>query len=176
MYLNTVSTASPDGIFLSLMKTIKLSSILFLGFFITSAFIAPKQAETEKIDQLIDNWHKAAAEANYTDYFNAMADNFVFLGTDPAERWTKEQFGEFCKPYFDQGKGWDFRKIERHIEISKDGKTAWFDEKIDTWMKDCRGSGVLIKVGKEWKLSQYNLAVLIENGKIQDFIKLREQK
>jgi hypothetical protein len=43
-------------------------------------------------------------------------------------------------------------------------------------MKDCRGSGVLIKVGKEWQLTQYNLAVLIENDKIQDFIKLRDAK
>ncbi len=157
------------------MKTLKLIPILLIGFFIASAFVIPRPSETEKIDQLIDNWHKAAAEANYTNYFALMADNFIFLGTDPAERWNKEQFGEFCKPYFDQGKGWDFRKIERHIEISKDGKIAWFDEKISTWMKDCRGSGVLIKTGKEWKLSQYNLAVLIENDKIQDFIKLREK-
>lgn len=156
------------------MKTMKLIPILFIGFFlITSGFNTPKPSETEKIDQLIDSWHKAAAEANYANYFQIMADNFIFMGTDPTERWNKEQFGAFCKPYFDQGKGWDFRKIERHIEISKDGKTAWFDEKIDTWMKDCRGSGVLIKVGKEWKLSQYNLAVLIENDKIRDFIRLR---
>ncbi len=163
-------------LFLSLMKTIKLLSILLMGFCFTTGFTDPKPTETEKIDQLIDSWHKAAAEANYTNYFALMAENFIFMGTDPTERWNKEEFGGFCKPYFDQGKGWDFRKIERHIEISKDGKTAWFDEKISTWMKDCRGSGVFIKVGKEWKLSQYNLAVLIENSKIQDFIKLREKK
>lgn len=159
------------------MKTIKFLPFLFIGFyFITTGFTSPKPSETETIDQLIDKWHQSAAKANYSDYFQFMADNFIFMGTDPAERWNKEQFGAFCKPYFDQGKGWDFRKIERHIEISKDGKFAWFDEKINTWMKDCRGSGVLMKVGKEWKLSQYNLAVLIENDKIQDFIRLRDLK
>jgi ketosteroid isomerase-like protein len=156
------------------MKTIRFIPVLLMGIYLLAGFTQPKPDETEKIDQLIDNWHKAAAEADYTNYFGFMSDNFIFLGTDPTERWNKEQFSRFCKPYFDKGKAWDFRKIERHIEISKDGKVAWFDEKISTWMKDCRGSGVLIKVGKEWKLTQYNLAVLIENDKIQDFIRLRD--
>jgi ketosteroid isomerase-like protein len=155
------------------MRTIRFISLLLLGVYLLTGFTHPKPAETEKIDQLIDNWHKAAAEADYTNYFGFMADNFIFLGTDPTERWNKEQFSGFCKPYFDKGQAWDFRKIERHIEISKDGKVAWFDEKISTWMKDCRGSGVLVKVGKEWKLAQYNLAVLIENDKIKEFIQLR---
>jgi len=157
------------------MKTLTLIPVLFIGFLLITSFGDSKPTEVEKIDQLLDNWHKAAAEANYTNYFGFMSDNFIYLGTDPAERWTKEQFSRFCKPYFDKGKAWDFRKIERHIELSKDGKIAWFDERISTWMKDCRGSGVLIKTGKEWKIAQYNLAVLIENNKIQDFIKLREQ-
>lgn len=155
------------------MKTLRLIPVLFIGLCFITGFTTQEPTETEQIDQLIDNWHKAASEANYTNYFAFMSDNFIFLGTDPAERWNKEEFGNFCKPYFDQGKGWDFRKIERHIEVSNDGKFAWFDEKISTWMKDCRGSGVLIKVDKEWKLCQYNLAVLIENDKIKEFISLR---
>ena len=156
------------------MKTIRFIPVLLIGVYLLAGFTQPKTSETEKIDQLIDNWHKAAAEADYSNYFGFMAENFIFLGTDPTERWDKEQFSGFCKPYFDKGKAWDFRKIERHIEISKDGKVAWFDEKISTWMKDCRGSGVLVKVGKEWKLTQYNLAVLIENDKIKEFIQLRD--
>ncbi len=156
------------------MKTLKLIPILLIGLSFLTGFTDPKPNETETIDILIDNWHKAAADANYTGYFGFMAENFIFLGTDPTERWNKEQFSGFCKPYFDKGKAWDFRKIERHIEVSKDGKVAWFDEKISTWMKDCRGSGVLVKVGKEWYLTQYNLSVLIENDKIREFIQLRD--
>ena len=150
--------------------------VLLIGSYFAAGFTMRKPSETEQIDQLIDTWHQAAADANYANYFQFMSDNFIYLGTDPTERWNKEQFGAFCKPYFDKGKAWDFRKIERHIELSKDGKTAWFDERISTWMKDCRGSGVLIKVGKEWKITHYNLAVLIENDKIDEFVKLREQK
>ncbi len=51
---------------------------------------------------------------------------------------------------------------------------AWFDEDLDTWMKGCRGSGILEKQKGEWKLVYYNLTVLIENEKIKEFIKLRE--
>jgi ketosteroid isomerase-like protein len=157
------------------MKMKKSFPIILIGLFLVTSFTLSKPTESEKIEVLIDNWHKAAAEANYENYFQFMAESFIFMGTDPTERWNKEQFGVFCKPYFDKGKGWDFRKIERHIEVSKDGKFAWFDEKIDTWMKDCRGSGVLVKIGKEWKITQYNLAVLIENDNIQDFIHLRNE-
>jgi hypothetical protein len=48
-------------------------------------------------------------------------------------------------------------------------KIAWFDEGLDTWMKGCRGSGILEKQKGEWKLVYYNLTVLIENEKIKEF-------
>jgi hypothetical protein len=85
------------------MKTIRLISVLFLGFHLITGFttLKPSENEKEKIDLLIDSWHLAAAKADYINYFAFMADNFIFMGTDPSERWNKEQFGAFCKPYFD---------------------------------------------------------------------------
>jgi len=53
---------------------------------------------------------------------------------------------------------------------------AWFDEDLNTWMRGCRGSGIMIKKKGEWKLVYYNLTVLIENEKIQKFIDLRDEK
>jgi ketosteroid isomerase-like protein len=153
------------------MRIILLASLVLSAF----SFIQPKSSE-ETLNEFMDNWHKAAATANAEAYFNAMADDFIFLGTDPKERWDKETFYSFCKPYFDQGKGWDFKRIERHWDFSDNGKIAWFDEHIDTWMKDCRGSGVLEKKGSKWYLKQYNLAVLIENEKVQSFIELRNKQ
>lgn len=132
-------------------------------------------AQINQLDSLIDNWHLSASKSDYKSYSDFMADNFVFLGTDPTERWDKNSFLTFCKPYFDQGKGWDFSKIERHISFSRNGKVAWFDETVNTWMNVCRGSGVLVKKRKSWKIAQYNLAVLIENDKMNDFLKLRNQ-
>ncbi len=127
-------------------------------------------------DQLMDDWHIAAASANFNSYFDATHEHFVFLGTAPGERWTKIQFQQFCKPYFDKGKAWDFVPANRHWNYNADSTIAWFDEDLKTWMEGCRGSGILTKTENEWKISYYNLTVLIENEKIQKFIKLRKRK
>lgn len=139
-------------------------SLLFLSF-----DSSKKQTD---LNQLVDNWHLAASNANYDAYFGWMSADFVFLGTAPNERWNKEQFSNFSKPYFDKGKAWDFKPSNRKWIIK--GKIAWFDEDLDTWMKGCRGSGILEKKNGVWKIVYYNLTVLIENEKIKEFIKLRE--
>ncbi|UKN01738.1 nuclear transport factor 2 family protein [Paracrocinitomix mangrovi] len=146
-----------------------------------------KQQETEQeekekylktyLDEQMVLWHAAASNSDFDAYFDFMADDFYYLGTDPNERWSKEEFGSFCKPYFEKKKGWDFKTISRNWYLSDDMKMAWFDEKMDTWMEDCRGSGVLVQVGPgNWKLLHYNLTVLIENEKIKDFMNLRKSK
>lgn len=129
----------------------------------------------QELDQLIDDWHVAAAQGNFDGYFDVTAEDFVFLGTAPGERWTKEEFMSFCKPYFDRGRAWDFKPSNRVWQFSKNGKTAWFDEDLDTWMRGCRGSGIVQKVKGEWKIVYYNLHVLIENEKMDAFIQLRDQ-
>ncbi len=151
------------------MKTV--FALFCLGF----VLVAAKPKPYSDLDLLVDEWHQAASDADFDAYFGAMKDNFVFLGTAPGERWTKEEFAEFCKPYFGRGTAWDFKASNRHWQTSKNGKIAWFDEDLDTWMRGCRGSGILVKKRGEWKIAYYNLTVLIENEKIQSFIELRDQ-
>jgi hypothetical protein len=115
-----------------------------------------------------------AASAQFSPYFSKMTNDFVFMGTAPNERWTKAEFSKFCKPYFDKGNAWEFKPKNRNWSFSKNGKTAWFDEELDTWMLDCRGSGVCIKKRGEWKIAFYNLTVLIENEKMTEFLELRK--
>ena len=126
------------------------------------------------LNSLMDSWHKNATLAKFDEYFAATSDNFVFYGTAPAEKWDKEAFKTFCKPYFDSTRTWRFTPSNRVWNFSKDGKTAWFDEDLQTWMLDCRGSGVCEKTKQGWKLAYYNLSVVIENEKIQEFIKLQK--
>lgn len=146
---------------------------LLLTVILLSSFVGSENTEKEKINTLLDNWHKAAAEANYANYFNALTDDSVFIGTDATENWNKTAFQAFAKPYFDKGKAWDFKPIERHVYLSKDQKTAWFDELLDTWMKACRGSGVLVKVGNEWKIQQYVLSMTVPNDVTDAVIKIK---
>lgn len=145
-------------------------------FLLAFVFTAAKPDPFGELDDLVDGWHKAAAEANFDNYFGLMNDSFVFLGTAPGERWTKEEFAEFSKPYFDRQKAWDFKANNREWNFMKNGKIACFDEDLDTWMRGCRGCGILIKKRGEWKLVYYNLHVLIENEKIEAFIELRDKE
>lgn len=147
--------------------------LFFLSLTLTSHFSYGQEVNP---DTLMNQWHRAAGTANYTNYFGFMTDNFVFLGTAPGERWTKEKFSSFAKPYFDRGKAWDFKAHNRIWMFSKDSTLVWFDEDLDTWMRGCRGSGILQNVDGTWKIVYYNLTVLIENEKINSFIELRDKK
>lgn len=146
----------------------KISLILFFAFQVCTV-----NSQLSILDPIVDNWHANATNTNFDAYFDIMTPNFVFLGTAPGERWTKSEFAVFCKPHFDKGSAWSFTASNRNWVFSKDKKTAWFDEDLATWMEGCRGSGIMVKVRGEWKLAYYNLTVLIENEKIQEFIKLR---
>lgn len=144
--------------------------------FLLLALAFAGKPDTAKLDALIDQWHKDAAAAKFDAYFGLMDESFVYIGTAPGERWNKKDFAAFSKPYFDKGSAWDFKSSNRKWNFSADGKTAWFDEELDTWMRDCRATGVMMLKGKQWKLMHYDLHVLIENEKIDAFLKLRDEK
>jgi ketosteroid isomerase-like protein len=127
------------------------------------------------LDEKMNKWHHDVATFDFESYFDFMTADFVFLGTDPTERWTKTEFEKFCQPYFEKKSTWDFKTNSRRWYMSDDQNTAWFEESLDTWMEECRGSGVLKKENGIWKIAHYNLTVLIENNKVDKFIKLRKK-
>ena len=143
---------------------------IILIFITTIAFAQNPKIE---IANVLDNWHLAAANAKFESYMSAMTDDAIYIGTDATENWTKPQFMAFAKPYFDKGKAWSFTALERHIFIGKDKKTAWFDELLNTQMKICRGSGVLIKTNKGWKIQHYVLSVTVPNDNMNEVIKIK---
>jgi len=150
-----------------------MKKILSLSLFLLSFLLNAQSKETIQINTLLDNWHKAAAQVRFEVYFNALAEESIFIGTDATENWNKKQFMAFAKPYFDKGKAWSFAALERHVYFSKDKKIAWFDELLDTQMKICRGSGVLVKEGKDWKIKQYVLSMTIPNDNVNEVIKIK---
>ena len=140
--------------------------------FIKPASINPTE-ETAAINTLLNDWHTAAAKADYNGYFGKIANDGHYIGTDATENWDAKAFAAFSKPYFDSGKAWDFKALERNVYFSKDGKIAWFDEFLDTWMKGCRGSGVLEKEGNEWKIKHYVLSMTVPNDATQQVLPLK---
>ncbi|WP_041326899.1 nuclear transport factor 2 family protein [Robiginitalea biformata] len=138
--------------------------------------VAGQQAEKKHLDSLLTAWHQAASDADFDAYFGLMAPGGVFIGTDASENWDREAFMEFSRPYFDQGKAWSFRAIERNIYLGPGGKTAWFDELLDTWMQLCRGSGTLVKTPEGWKIAHYVLSMTIPNEEVEGAVALKRER
>lgn len=122
---------------------------------------------------MLDSFNAAAARADYSGYFDYFTNDAIFIGTDATERWNKQQFMVWAKKYFDRGKAWNFKSIDRHIYISENGNLSWFDELLNTQMKICRGSGVVVKINGEWKIQQYVLSITMPNDQIDGAVKLK---
>ena len=152
-----------------------MKKYIFLGLlnFYSLSFFAQNESPQNDVNQLVDLWHKAASEANFKQYFDVMADDAIFIGTDATEYWNKQEFENYAKPHFDKGKAWSFTTLERHIYFDSTGNTAWFDELLDTQMKICRGSGVLVKTGGRWKIKHYVLSMTIPNETSKSVITIK---
>lgn len=148
-------------------------ALLFILFPFFANSISAQNDFKKQINNTLDTWHKAAAQANFDNYFDALTDDAIFIGTDATENWNKAAFKTYAKPHFDKGKAWNFTSIERHIFFSDDKKTAWFDELLDTQMKICRGSGVLVLVNGKWKIKHYVLSMTIPNDNSDEVIKIK---
>ncbi len=149
---------------------------LLLGLTLTLAFaLVPLPAAavnpTTTVEQTLDAFHAAAARADEAAYFALFAPHGVFLGTDATERWEKAAFQAFAHPYFAKGTAWTFVPRDRHVAFSSDGRVAWFDELLDSaTYGECRGSGVLEKIGGAWKVQQYNLTIPLPNDLAKDVV------
>ena len=125
--------------------------------------IENKENVIDSISNLIDLWHLAAANSDFEEYFSLLDSNSIFIGTDESEIWSKNEFMNFSKPYFDKGSAWDFKAINRNVVLNESNQIAWFDESLNTWMGNCRGSGVLELTRYGWKIKHYVLSLAIPN-------------
>jgi len=130
-----------------------------------------KDRELQEINETLDTWHGLAAVGD-TTYFDTFAEGSFYLGTDPKEVWTIQEFKDFALPYFRRGSAWSFKNKSRNVRLGDYGHYAWFDEKLDTWMGLCRGTGVMEKQVDGWRIKHYSLTVLVPNSKIKDYVKM----
>lgn len=118
------------------------------------------------ISAVLDTLHASAASANWDTYFQQYTADAIFLGTDVGERWDMPTF----KGYAAASKGWVYTLRERNISLSPDGKTAWFDEILDSVnYGTSRGTGALIRTSTLWKIAQYHLTFPIPNDLADEF-------
>jgi hypothetical protein len=152
-----------------------LFSLFAVVIFLTSYKNSPDKTDDDKkqIAAMLDSFNQAAAKADYTGYFKYFTDDAIFIGTDATERWNKQQFMAWAKKYFDKGRAWNFKSVDRHIYLNENKNMGWFDELLNTQMKICRGSGVVMKMGGVWKIQQYVLSITMPNDQIDGAIKLK---
>ena len=148
--------------------------ILRLLLVVTGVFWALQAlaiGEDKSIEKVLDQLHQAAAQADFDTYFALFHPDAVFIGTDASERWDLAAFKAYTKPHFAAGKGWTYKSTSRHIQSS--GKFAWFDEILQSASYGvCRGTGVLIQEGAQWKIVQYHLTIPIPNSLADTVVKL----
>lgn len=135
----------------------------------------PEQAAVATLDA----FHAAAARADEVTYFDLLSDNAVFMGTDPAERWTKDQFRAWADQYFQRDSAWTYHAIERHVEVGPRAEIAWFDEVVrNENYGDLRGTGVLVRnpaagrgsIERQWLIAQYNLTFMVPNALADEYL------
>jgi hypothetical protein len=83
---------------------------------------------TKQVNAFVDSWHDDAAHARM-DYFDKMAADGVYIGTDRSELWQRDAFKAWARKYFEGKKSaWSFKATRRNVYTSGDGKLIWFDD------------------------------------------------
>jgi hypothetical protein len=132
---------------------------------------APMASQAE-ITGVLDAFHAAAARADGAAYFGLFAPGGVFIGTDVTERWSVAEFQAYAEPLFSKGRGWTYTPRSRTVVLGPDGRTAWFDEVLDSRSYGTsRGTGVLVRRPEGWRIAQYALSFPIPNDLAQDMTK-----
>ncbi|OFY33865.1 MAG: hypothetical protein A2W91_09500 [Bacteroidetes bacterium GWF2_38_335] len=137
--------------------------------------ITNEDSVKKELNTFMDEWHKNAAEAD-TAYFEKISPKGIYIGTDITELWVRDEFFTWARKFFERKSAWDFKAKNRNIYLSSDPGFAWFDEVLDTWMGDCRASGVLKKYNGVWKIEHYQLSMAVPNEKTQEVIKIINNK
>ncbi|MBL0927517.1 MAG: nuclear transport factor 2 family protein [Phycisphaerales bacterium] len=150
-----------------------LAAALLAGCTAAPRDVGPgEEAARAEIAAALDDLHAAAAAADFERYFAHFAPSAVFLGTDAGERWTKPEFQDYARPYFQRGTGWAYTPVSRNITVDDRREAAWFDEVVrSAKYGDCRGTGVMRRRGGRWLVEQYNLTKPIPNELFEDVVR-----
>lgn len=132
----------------------------------------------KQVNAFIDEWHDDAANARPA-YFEKIAPNGIYIGTDKTELWNREQFKAWAKRFFDRKSAWSFKSTKRNVYLSADKKFIWFDELLDTQMGVCQASGVIRRTDKSFEIEHYQLSIAVPNAvadKVTRIVKEHEAK
>lgn len=132
----------------------------------SAAHAAPADATlAHAVNAFVDGWHDDAAHARMA-YFDKIAPDGVFIGTDRGESWRRDAFLAWGRKFFEgRSKAWAYHATRRNVYVSDDGGTVWFDELLDN-DKAARfmASGVLRKTAAGFLVEHYQLSIAVPNA------------
>lgn len=144
------------------MKNLILAACMALFALSASAAPATPADTRAKVNAFIDEWHDDAANARLA-YFDKMAKDGIYIGTDKTELWNRDEFKTWAKRYFERKSAWAFKATKRNVYMSEDQKFIWFDELLDTQMGVCQASGVIRKTARGFEIQHYQLSIAVPN-------------
>lgn len=156
------------------MIRVLLACLLLLGAFWAQAAPGLKQ----QVNDFVDRWHDDAAHARPA-YFDKIAKDGVYIGTDKGEYWRRDAFKTWAAPHFKRKSAWTFKTIRRNVYFSDDRAMIWFDELLDTQMGVCQASGVMRRKGDSFEIVHYQLSMAVPNevgGQVTRLIRDFEDK
>jgi hypothetical protein len=119
-------------------------------------------AFTAAVNTFVDAWHDDAAHARPA-FFDKIAPDGVYIGTDKTERWTREAFREWAKPAFARPVAWAFTRLHRNVSFSPDRRVVWFDEQVRSSMGILQASGVVRPTATSFEMVHYQLSIAVPN-------------
>ncbi|WUR12740.1 nuclear transport factor 2 family protein [[Empedobacter] haloabium] len=131
---------------------------------------APDAAFVRQVNAFVDGWHDDAAHTRPA-YFDKIAPQGVYIGTDKSEIWTRDQFKAWARPFWERKKAWSFTAQKRNVYYSPDRRYVWFDEQLSTQMGTCQASGVLRNTGDGFLVEHYQLSMAVPNALNAGFAK-----
>ena len=148
--------------------------VLFVAALFTATACSPAPAQQPAVpddafrallNAFVDEWHQDAAQARPA-FFDKIAADGIYIGTDKTERWTKEVFREWAKPAFARPTAWAFTPLHRNISSTPDRQIVWFDEQVRSSMGILQATGVVRPTAKGFEIVHYQLSIAVPNDVI----------
>lgn len=155
----------------------RLAIALSLTLVSCAAVDTPKEAPkavlpSMSVEDVLMDYHDAAAKADAKRLFGHLAEGAVIYGTDSEEEWPLEKFKALVGPLLAKGQGWVTSPTRQLVTIAPCGRRAWFFENLTSskW-GEMRGSGFCRVIDGAWKIDRMVLSFPIPNDMVPDLTK-----
>lgn len=115
-----------------------------------------------RVNAFVDEWHADAAGAR-SAFFDKLAPEGIYIGTDRSERWTRDELREWSRKYFARPSAWAFTPLVRHVTLGPERRVVWFDEQLASGMGTLQSTGVLRAKGDGFEIVHYQLSLAVPN-------------